>query len=266
MPGRILSLAPAATEIIFDLGLGDRVIGVTEYCSWPPEAKSKPNVGDMMHVNMEALVSMSPDIVVISDMNAHIGNQIESLGYPTVIVNQDSFEEICGSMLRVGAACGIAEAAKKRVAELRGAVNDLSMKPDGKKQRVLVVVGRDVGDTSFKKVYVAGPRSFYNDLLTRSASVNAFPDDLPYASISQEGLLRIDPDFIIELVGEYGMTNVDTGSILAQWEKVKGLRAARSGNVAVIRGDFTFRAGPRYPLILESFKRVIHDGTREIRR
>ncbi|MDR1470889.1 MAG: ABC transporter substrate-binding protein, partial [Synergistaceae bacterium] len=88
-PQRILSLAPAATEILFDLGLGDKVIGVTEYCAWPPEAKSKTNVGDMMHVNMEVLVSMNPDIVFISSMNAHIGKQVEALGYPVVVVGQD---------------------------------------------------------------------------------------------------------------------------------------------------------------------------------
>jgi iron complex transport system substrate-binding protein len=127
------------------------------------------------------------------------------------------------------------------------------------------VVGRDIDDTTFKKVYIAGPRSFYNDLLTRSAATNAYTDDLPYASVSQEGLLRMDPDLIIELVGEHGMTNVDTESIFAQWKKIKDLRAAQSGNVAVIRGDFTFRAGPRYPLILEAFKRAINGGAREIR-
>jgi iron complex transport system substrate-binding protein len=220
----------------------------------------------MMHVNLEVLVSMNPDIVFISSMNGHLQSQIEALGYPVVVVGQDSFEEVCDSMIRVGEACGIPDAAKDRVEELQWIVESLSKKPGGKKPpRVLVVVGRDIDDTSFKKVYIAGRGSFYNDLLTRSAAANAYPDDLPYASISQEGLLRMDPDLIIELVGEHGMTNVDTESILAQWKKIKDLRAAQSGNVAVIRGDFTFRAGPRYPIILEAFKRVIGGGVREIR-
>jgi hypothetical protein len=61
------------------------------------------------------------------------------------------------------------------------------------------------------------------------------------------------------------MTGVETGSLLAQWKKVRDLRAAQSGDVAVIRGDFTFRAGPRYPLVLEAFKRAINGGAREIR-
>jgi iron complex transport system substrate-binding protein len=265
-PQRILSLAPSATEILFDLGLGEKVIGVTEYCTWPPEAKSKPNLGDMMHVNLEALVAMNPDIVIISSMNGYLRGQIEALGYPVTVVYQDSFDEICNSMLEVGEACGIPDAAKKRADQLRSVVDGLSMKAGGgKKQRVLIVVGRDADDASFKKIYVAGRRSFYDDLLKRSAAANAYPDDLPYASISMEGLIRIDPDLIIELVGDHGMTNVDTESIFAQWEKLKNVRAAQSGNVAVIRGDFTFRAGPRYPLILESFKKAIHEGTREIR-
>jgi iron complex transport system substrate-binding protein len=264
-PSRILSLAPAATEIIFDLGLGGGVIGVTEYCNWPPEARSKTNIGDMMRVNMEVLVSMRPDLVVISNMNGHLKDQIESLGYKVVVVYQDDFGQICDSMLRVGEACGISGAAKKRVEELRGVVRGLAAeRPRGEDKRVLIVVGRDNDDASFKKIYVAGARSFYEELLGDAGAVNAFSGDLPYAALSLEGLLRLDPDIIIELVGAHGMTDVDSQSILAQWKNLSDLRAARDGNVAVIRGDFTLRAGPRYPLILKSFARIIHEGVREI--
>jgi iron complex transport system substrate-binding protein len=267
VPKRILSLSPAATEILFDLGLGDNVVGVTEYCSWPPEVKSKTNVGDMMHVNMEVVVSLMPNLVLISNMNEHIKPQIEALGYPVTVVYQDDFGQICESMTRVGEACGISGAAKKRVSELRRAVKDFSVRARRSPQpRVLVVVGRDVGDSSFKKIYVAGELSFYQDLLAESGAKNAFEGRVPYAAISMEGLLRLDPDIIIELIGEHGMTNVGTPEIMSQWRGLSDVRAASLGNVAVIRGDFSFRAGPRYPLILESFASVIHDGIREISR
>ncbi|MDR1138028.1 MAG: helical backbone metal receptor [Synergistaceae bacterium] len=264
-PLRILSLAPAATEIIFDLGLGGSVVGVTEYCNWPPEAKSKDNIGDMMRVNMEVLISMRPDLVVVSNMNEHLKEQIEALGYKVAVVYQDSFEQICVSMLRVGEACGVPDAAQKRVEEIREVVRGLSAGFAGQRdKRVLIVVGRDADDASFKKVYVAGLRSFYEELLEDAGASNAFTEDLPYAALSLEGLLRLDPDIIIELVGEHGMTGADSRSILAQWKNLTDLRAARDGNVAVIRGDFTLRAGPRYPLILESFAKIIHEGVREI--
>ena len=266
---RILSLAPAATEIIFDLGLGDSVIGVTEYCTWPPEARSKTNIGDMMNVNLETVVSMAPDIVALSNMNEHLRGQIEALGFPTVTVYQDDFEQICGSMLKVGEVCGVAEKAEERVAELRASVKEISERTqrtrgERPKPRVLVVVGRDVGDDSFKAVYVAGPRSFYNDLLNEAGAENALDQDTPYSNISMEGLLRIDPDVIVELIGEHGMANVKNPEILAQWNNLTDLKAVRGGNVGIIRGDFTFRAGPRYPEILDAFARIINGETREI--
>jgi ABC-type Fe3+-hydroxamate transport system substrate-binding protein len=83
--------------------------------------------------------------------------------------------------------------------------------------------------------------------------------------IAREGLLRLNPDFIIELVGEHGMANVKTDEIFAQWKTLGGLKAVKKGNVAVIREDFTFRAGPRYPLILDAFQSVLRGSVREIR-
>jgi iron complex transport system substrate-binding protein len=263
VPERILSITPAGTEILYDIGLGDRVIGVTKYCSWPPEAQTKPSLGDMMHVNLEVVMGMAPDLVVVSSMNIQVGEQVEALGYPVVTVYQDDFDQICDSMLRVGQACGVEEAARARIAELRESVRDKTISPSDAPPRVLVVVGRDPSEEDLRKIYVAGRGAFYNDLITRAGAVNAYPQDIDYAQMSREGLLRIDPDVIIELIGESGM-EVPTGRVTSQWEAVPDLRAAQEGSVAVIRGDFTLRAGPRYPQILDAFIGAIRDGVREI--
>jgi iron complex transport system substrate-binding protein len=268
-PERILSLAPAATEIIFDLGLGGGVVGVTEYCTWPPEAREKANVGDMMRVNMETILSLDPDLVALSNMNEHLKGGIEALGYPVIVVYQDDFAQICDSMLRVGEICGIAAEARKRVGELRKEAEEVSARrapaggADGGR-RVLVVVGRDEDDAEFRRVHVAGMKSFYEDILTELNARNAFTGDVPYASITREGLMRIDPDIVIELIGEHGMSNVSTGEILAQWDMFDDLSASRNGGVAVIRGDFTLRAGPRYPKVLSAFAMVINEGVRAV--
>ncbi|GHV56860.1 ABC transporter substrate-binding protein [Synergistales bacterium] len=263
-PARIVSLAPAATEILYDLGLGDKVVAVTKYCSWPPEAKSKQMPAEMLHVNMESIVAMKPDLVVISNMNEHLKPRIEALGLPLVVVNQDDFGRICDSMIRVGKACGIEGRAVSRVAELKGEVKKLTDSAGKSDKRVLIVVGRDIADTSFKRVYVAGKRSFYENLLKESGVRNAFESDAPYAQIAREGLLRLNPDFIIELIGEHGMTNIKTSEVFTQWEKLSGLKAVRNGSVAVIRGDFTFRAGPRYPRVLSVFQSILRGKVREI--
>lgn len=258
-PERILSITPTGTEILYALGLGDRVVGVTKYCTWPPEALSKPRIVDMMHVNMEWVVGMRPDLVVISDMNETLKPSLESLGYPVVVVRGSDFGQICESIPAVGRACGVYERAVELVRQLKARVHELSSGVRSKKApRVLVVVGRDPGDPSLKKLYVAGPKSFYNDLLKESRAVNAFSKDVPYAQLSREGLLRIDPDVLLELVGEHGSPGVGEKEILSQWRAVKGLSAVKKDRVVIISGDFTLRAGPRYPLILEAFIKAIH--------
>lgn len=264
-PQRILSVTPAGTEILFDLGLGDRVVGVTQYCNWPPEAREKPSIGDMMHVNLEVIAGLAPDLVLLSNMNEHLKRELEAFGYPVAVVNQDDFEQICDSMIRVGRICGIADRAEKRVRELREEVARISSGVTGNASpRVLIVVGRDTADDLFRKVYIAGRRSFYDNLLAEAGAHNAYTGDVQYAQISRESLIRLDPDVVIELVGEHGGANLHTGDILAQWRAFDDLRAARTGDIAIIKGDFTLRAGPRYPLVLEAFIRAIHGGEREI--
>jgi iron complex transport system substrate-binding protein len=264
-PSRILSITPAATEILYSLGLGDRVIGVTRYCNWPPEAKSKPVIGDMMNVNLEMLAALDPDLVLISNLNGHLNARIKSMGYKTVIVYQDNFEQICKSILDVGLACGVEDAAREKVGELSGAVRSLSESAaSGPPTRVLIVVGRDPADDDLKKLYVAGIKSFYNDLIREAGAVNALTADVPYMQVSREGLMRLDPDIIIDLIGEHGSVNVPTVRVLGQWKAIPDLKASSLGNVAVVKGDFSLRPGPRYPLLLNAFIRAIRGGEREI--
>ena len=259
VPERILSITPAGTEILYELGLGGQVVGVTKYCNWPPEALTKLNIGDMMHVNLEVVMRIGPDVVLVSNMNYQVGEQLKYLGYRTVTVNQDDFMEICDSMLRVGRECGIEETAKNKVAELKESVREKTVSFDEAPLRVLVVVGRDASEDGMRKIYVAGRGAFYDDLLVRSGAVNAYDSDTAYAQISREGLIRMNPDVIIELIGEHGM-EAPTEDIISQWESLPDLRAAQNGSISVIKGDFTLRAGPRYPQILEAFKKAIRGG------
>ncbi|MDR1471426.1 MAG: helical backbone metal receptor [Synergistaceae bacterium] len=264
-PARVLSITPAATEILYSLGLGDRVAAVTRYCNWPPEAKSKPVIGDMMNVNLEMLAALDPDLVLISNLNEHLSARIKAMGYKTVVVYQDNFDQICKSILDVGEACGVSDAARAKVGELRGAVEALKGSvPSGTPPRVLIVVGRDPADDELKRLYVAGAQSFYDDLIRESGAVNALDSDVQYLQVSREGLLRLEPDVIIDLIGEHGTADVSTERIQGQWSSIPDLRAAAEKNVSIVRGDFSLRPGPRYPLLLDAFIRAIWGGEREI--
>lgn len=263
---RIVSLAPVATEILYSLGLGDDVVAVTRYCTWPPEARKKTQLGDMLEVNLEQIVALAPDCVVISDMNEVVRSRIEQMGYRTIGVAQNDFESICRSILALGDVFGVAPRARGEVASLQKQIAALREKTRTlAKPRVLVCVGRDVADASFRTLYVAGRKSFYQELLEMAGAENALDAGyVEYAALSHEGLLQLNPDVIIELIGEHGMANRSTDAeLLAQWTALKGLKAAEKKRVAIIRGDFAFRAGPRYPQILRAFIGAIHPGALE---
>lgn len=264
-PRRIVSITPAGTEILFDLGLGSRVVAVTKYCTWPPEARDRIVLPDMLDIDMESLAALSPDLVVISNMNSSLLERLNKLSYPVVRVDQDDWDEICASIIRVGEACGVPEQAAERVEALRAQTAALAARSPDDAPRVLVCVGRDPADKAMTSVYVAGTASFYQDLLAAAGARNAIELPVPYAHLSREGLLRANPDIVLELIGDSGMgENLTTDMVLEPWRKITDLRAVQSGDVAVIRGDFTLRAGPRYPKVLAAFISAIHGGLREI--
>lgn len=254
---RIVSLSPTATEIIFDIGMGENVVGATTYCTWPPEAASIPRVGDAMNADLETIASISPDIALISDMNEHLARDLSKIGIASVAARGETFDDICASMLAIGEACGAYDAASKRVetlrAEARAAVPaDLP----GSSPSVLVVVGRD---DVFSRVYAAGPQSFYDDILNACGARSAITNDVKYASLTREGLIAVDADIIIELTGDAESGGRSADEIASDWGGLRDVRACEEGNVRCIVGDFVMRAGPRYPAIVRAFAEVLRE-------
>ena len=108
---RIVSTAPSITELLYALGLGDRVVGVTKYCRYPPEAQSKPKIGDYTSPNLEAIASLKPDLVVIQTNPIHLADKLAALKLHVLEVNQENIAAIYKSIQQVGAATGADHAA-----------------------------------------------------------------------------------------------------------------------------------------------------------
>ena len=131
-PARIVSLSPVGTEILFDLGQGDRVAGVTEFCDYPPEAGAKPKVGGFTEVNLESLVAMGADLLILQDLHRQeLAPKLETLGIPSYILSQESTEDICKGILELGRLCGAEERAEARVAEMRGRLDAVASRLKG---------------------------------------------------------------------------------------------------------------------------------------
>lgn len=249
---RVLSLAPVATEILYYLGLGDSVVGVTKYCDWPPEAREKPQLPDMMNVSVEAVASFAPDVVALASVNSRLAPAIEAMGHKTVIAEQESLADIERSIVEIGRACGIPGQAALRAAEMMSRVEALR-RPSGS-DRVLVVVGRDTSDPTMRSLYVAGDASFYLELIRDAGGDLARGGSYGYSKISREGLIALDPDVIIELVN---CDDETAAKIRGDWLALDDVRAAREGRISILNDTIVFRPGPRYPQLISIFADAI---------
>ena len=201
---RIICLSPGLTETVFALGLGSKVVGVTRFCLYPPEARNCPDIGGFLDPNYEAIVALRPDIVFLTPYQRELMRDLQRLGVNTCTVLQDSLADILDSYRQIGALCNCREAAETLTAELHTCLDRMKQQTQDKTAlRLLLTTGRDVRTGKLDEVYAVGHGTFLDELITLLGCENIAPGNLlEYPSVSVEGILRLDPDIIIELVAD----------------------------------------------------------------
>ena len=271
-PRRIVSLTPVGTEILFALGQGDNVIGVTNYCDYPPEALKKPKIGGYAEVNFETLLSKKADLLVLQDMHLQFKDDLKRLKIPYVVVRQESLGDIYDSIAELGKVCGAQKRAAELTAKMKADIAAVRAKVMGlPSPSVLLCVSRELSEERISVFYAAGEKTFYNELITLAGGKNALTGEksgYPYPKISQEGLAALNPEVIIDLVGErtfyHAMEHIDLDKVFneeylkGQWLAGTKVRAVRGGRIAVLDGTVYLRPGPRLPERLRAFAKVIH--------
>jgi iron complex transport system substrate-binding protein len=259
-PQRIVSLAPSLTETLFALGLGDRVVGVTRFCAHPPEARELPQVGGYLDPNYEALVAMEPDLVVLIPSSAETGRRLESLGIPVLRVDQHDVAGVLQSITVLAETCGV----PGRGAELRASIEKRLTSVAGlvagiPRPRTVVVVGHDVGGGVVRRVWAAGPDTFYDDVLAVAGGVNAVVGGISrYPELSREGLAALDPDVVLDVIAGVEERGIDLDEIRAGWRELVELRVVREARVSILEGDVMVVPGPRLPEMVERIARALH--------
>jgi iron complex transport system substrate-binding protein len=248
---RIVSLAPSITETVFVLGDGERLVGVTDYCDYPPEATRKPRVGGISTPSLEAILALRPDLVVAtseSNYAEHV-ERLTSLGLPVYVIRPVDFETVLESIERVGEVLGRAAAARARVAAMRRDADALARAVAGApRPRVLYVVWPN-------PLIAPGRGTLISELIERAGGESVTrAEPLPYPRLSLETVVERRPDRII--VGRHGQATVE--ELLRGWERLGSISAAREGRVYGVDGDLVHRPGPRMVEALRALARVIH--------
>ncbi|MGB9791962.1 MAG: ABC transporter substrate-binding protein [Thermacetogeniaceae bacterium] len=239
VPKRIVSLTPSNTEILFALGLGDRVVGVTTYCNYPPEAKKKPKIGDLQ-TNVEKVVSLNPDLVVAKwTMNKDAVVKLRKLNIPVLCVEPESIAGVYHAIELIAKATGTMEKGEKLIAEMKSEIQKVQEKvaaiPQSKRLKVFIEIGDD-------PLYTAGSDTFVHELVSLAGGVNIAADIKGYQMYNSETVVEKNPDVILAADSYY----VDVQKSIQKRPGWTSIEAVRKGRVITdIDPDLLSRPGPR---------------------
>jgi len=245
---RIVSLAPSNTEILFALGLGDKVVGVTDYCDYPPEALNKTKVGEYATPNIEKIVALNPDLIL-----AGYGNPIEvvytlaGLGLTVFGIKTTDLDDLLNDIRRVGEitdkeveAQALTSAMANRIQAVTNQTAELEQRP-----RVFYIVWGGEGSA----LWTAGSGTFIHELIEKAGGVNICQNITGYTTISIEDVLARDPEIIItsELSYDWALNATELAST----------NASQSGRIYTCDDNLVQRPGPRLVEGLEWFAHYI---------
>lgn len=240
---RIVSLAPSVTETLFALGLGDRIVGVTSYCDYPPEAREKQKVGDTQRPSIERIVALKPDLVIASTASQleQFVRKLDELGIPIYVSNPRDLDELLQSINRIGEIVNAPDRARELTTRLRERIQAVESHTDpAARPRVLLVVGTN-------PLITIGKNSFINDLIRRAGGQSITGDEpREYPQYSLETAVAKQPEIIFLQSGESKLP-----------ERLEQTPAARAGRVHKLDDDLLLRPGPRIVEGLEQMAQKI---------
>jgi iron complex transport system substrate-binding protein len=258
-PQRIVSLSPNLTETLFALGLGERVVGVTAYCAYPPEAANLPRVGGQMDANPEAIAALRPDLVVLFDYQEKIGRQVAAIGTPTLIVPGKSLDDILALVERLGEACAVPDNARRLRADMETRIQAVRRRvAERPRPGVLVSVDRPPGKP-VGSLYLAGDDGYFDTLIDYAGGRNVCAGiGIAYPLIPAESIAEMNPDVIIDLcTGAVGQGHRPE-TLAADWAVLRGVEAVKTGRVHVLTETYATVPGPRTVDFLEHLAALLH--------
>jgi iron complex transport system substrate-binding protein len=260
-PRRIVSTAPSITELLYALGLGDRVVGVTRFCRYPPEAQLKPKIGDYTSPNLEAIAALRPDLVVIQTNPIHLADLLARLKLHVLEIDQENIAAIYKSIRDVGAATGtetratqLTDSLREGLAKIRASVSALP------RVRMMFVIGRS--PDRLDGLVVAGRASYLNEAIEIAGGENVFKDaKAAYPEVSLEEVMARNPEVIVDMgdmSDTVGVTEQHKRHVVALWERIPTLAAVKQHRVFAVASDIYVVPGPRVIDAAKAFAEMLH--------
>ena len=260
-PRHIVSLNPSATEILFAIGAGDKVVGVTKYCDYPPEARSRTSVGGFSGatVSVEQIRALEPDLVILSaDMHARIVSLLDGLDISSFAVEPRDFSQVYETIAIMGEITGCVPGARKVIADMKEKIARVENQVRShQRPAVFWILSRE-------PLMSAGGGTFVSEAITLAGGNNIFDDaQEQWPLVSPEQVLLRKPDWVLlgnDMAGSGApsASGMDASGLLQGSPLLQNLGAVKQGRVAVVNGDFVYRYGPRLADGVVLLAKILH--------
>lgn len=259
---RIVSTAPSFTETLFALGAAKRVVAVSTYCHYPPEADKLPRIGTYLEPNIEAIARLRPDLVLVHAEQAQQNAQMRRLGLKILPLRNTTLADTMESIRLTGEAIGATAQAKALEQQIKNRLASIEKDSQGKPRRrtLLFIVGRTPG--RLESMIAVGKGSYLNELIRIAGGRNVLDDSpVAYPHLSMEGILRLNPDVIVDM-GDMSVTENVTkahmDAVRKLWDTQRAkVRAVREDHLYPVAADIFVVPGPRVADAVEAFRRML---------
>lgn len=230
-PQRVISMAPNLTEIVYDIGAQDLLVGDTDFCKFPPEAQKKEKIGGWYNPNYEKILSLKPDLVLSLKFTGKSVENLQKLKVPVLVEDCQTVEDVLAAYDDLGKALGREAQAKKAKARLEARLNKIRATPSqGRPVSILFVVDRTPG--ALDQIYGAGPKNFVDSMIRWTGGANILWDARePYPLVSKEQLLKRDPDVIVNALPPAHGRSDEALKETAVWSAMPALKAVKNHQV-----------------------------------
>ena len=251
-PKRVIALAPSITEIMYDLGQEKRLVGVTQYSTYPPEAESLPRVGSYVRLDIEKIVALQPDLcLAIKDGNPkHIVDKLVNLGIPVYVINPRNLQQIMDAITRLGSLLNAGQKAEelvldmgKRIGQVRSRIKKREHKP-----RVFFQIDAE-------PLFSAGTDTFIHELIEMAGGINTTAGEVAYPRFSWEDIIVLQPEIVLISSMAGGLS---PEYLLKSWQKWDLLSAVKNDRIYVVDAELFDRPTPRLVDGLEVIAAIIH--------
>ena len=252
---KIITLSPAINEIVFALGLGDKVIANTDFCDFPIESKKIEKVGGYGSVSLEKVLKLNPSTIINQSYDKKLNQDLSSLGFKTLVYNSNNIEDIEFTIRDLGDKFDKNIEAKKLNDDIENSLK--SIENIIKNQKILIVISPQ--NTLSSQIYVAGNFVYFEDIIKKSQNQNAYQSSLKSQPvINSEKIISLNPDIIVLLAPFLENEETKQEDMKKMWEKLP-INASKQKNIYIIDKLYSGIPSHRVKNLIDDFKEILEN-------